>query len=425
MTLSELDELRIIMVAPRGIGKTSLLAAMHAEFDKTFQRANLQIWPEESKTSIAIEECKRLLKNIDSRLKKAAVPTTIAEDPWSDEGFLFDIGSGNKRFLRLRFTDPAGEYFKSNATPEQKQYIKEQLNECDAVIIPIDATALMETKTGKVKSTEIGTWHEEKNDPYRITTLLKDAYENLQHPRLVILAPLKSESYTKTPKDAEDLLDHVKIGYRELLEFFKQESLIKNLAVVVTPVQTIGNIKFAYHTVDENNFTRFSYHKVPINAPYEPKHGDQPLRYILRFLLNISVENQNILLEQEQQRLAELEKDLWSKKDELEAAQNDFEHQKEKFEKRQATWKPVRMIANLFDNRETPYEEAKSKFTKNKERVEETHQSLIQGQTKIEATQAQIEAFNNAISIFARDCKIDEGFAVLQGAAKWLTIPKN
>ncbi|CAD5945887.1 hypothetical protein [Planktothrix agardhii] len=46
------NELNIIMVAPRMIGKTSLLAAMHEEFDKTFEQANLQTWTDDTRTHI-------------------------------------------------------------------------------------------------------------------------------------------------------------------------------------------------------------------------------------------------------------------------------------------------------------------------------------------------------------------------------------
>ncbi len=193
------NELKIIMVAPRGIGKTSLLAAMHEEFSKTFERANLQTWTNDTITLQAIEDCKKTLKDIDCRLKKRVVPTQPKENPFLVQGFIFEIGSNGKKFMKLNFTDPSGEYFKSTAETRQKEYINHQLNECDAIVIPIDATALMETKRGKVKDQEIGTWHNEKNDPLRITQLLKEAFSdnNITSPRLIILAPVKSESYVK------------------------------------------------------------------------------------------------------------------------------------------------------------------------------------------------------------------------------------
>ncbi len=266
--MSGSEELRILMVALRGIGKTSLLAAMHEEFHKTFERANLQTWIGDSNTLRAIEECKSVLRNIDPRIRNQVTPTQPKDNPWNDKGFVFEIGSSGKKFMKLRFTDPSGEYFNPDASTEQREYIKQQLNECDAVVIPIDSTALMQKKTGKVNSLELGTWHEEKNNPKQITQLLKDAYADVRSPRLVILAPIKCETYTNTPRDAEDLLFHTKIGYSGLIDFLKSDDLLSKVSVVITPIQTIGNIAFAYHKTHDNGLTSFSYHKTPINAPY-------------------------------------------------------------------------------------------------------------------------------------------------------------
>ncbi len=142
------NELNIIMVAPRQIGKTSLLAAMHEEFDKTFEQANLQMWTDDSKSKTlqAIQQCKRVLKTIDPKFEKSVDRSDMLVNPWDNEGFVFELGSGGRKFIKLRFTDPSGEYFSLNATQKQKDYVKKQLLQCDAVIIPIDATALMEKR---------------------------------------------------------------------------------------------------------------------------------------------------------------------------------------------------------------------------------------------------------------------------------------
>lgn len=421
--MNSLQELNIIMVAPRGVGKTSLLAAIHEEFDKTFESAGLTTWTSDSKTLDAIAECKRLLRNMDYRIQKLVEPTPPQLDPWEDEGFVFEVGSGSKKFMRIRFTDPSGEYFKPTATPDQKEYVKQQLNQCDAVIIPIDATALMEKKIGRTKSTEIGPWHEPKNDPARITKLLKDAYESLTKPRLVVLAPLKCESYMKTDKDANDLLDHIKIGYRELLDFFKEDELYHKVAVVVTPVQTIGHIAFSYaETID--GYTRFFYNKVPLDAPYAPKDGDQPLRYVLRFLLNVYNESRKLELETAKKNIDTLEKEVGVKVDRLNSARRRLNLVEQRLNQRNQLWLPLRLIANFFDDVHTTYSEANNSYTAKESDLKDTEYQKIVVQSQVDATEAQIQAFNTAISKFAIDCKQERGFAILQGRAKWLPVPK-
>lgn len=416
------NELNIIMVAPRQIGKTSLLAAMHEEFDKTFEQANLQTWTEDTRTLQAITDCKQVLKTIDPKFQKSVYRNDRLVDPWDDEGFVFELGSGGRKFMAIRFTDPSGEYFNLNATQIQKDYVKEQLLKCDAVIIPIDATALMEKKTGRVNYSEVGTWHEEKNDPERITTLLKDAYAGLTVPRLVILAPVKCETYMRTYQDADNLLQHVQIGYQKLLNFLKSDGLFGKVAVVVTPVQTVGNVVFAYHKTRDDGFIKFEYNKTEIKAPYAPKDGDQPLRYVLRFLLNLYNEEKKRQLQQYQKELSELEKNLSKGKDELDEFKKTFDQREKAHIERQKTWLPIRFVANLFDDAYTPYKEAEENLKSNEKTVYETQTKVKNSEIKVQATQQEIEIFNNAIFSFAIGCKNSDGFAILQGA-KWLPIP--
>ncbi|MBG0749231.1 MAG: hypothetical protein I4E98_22055 [Planktothrix agardhii KL2] len=418
------NELNIIMVAPRMIGKTSLLAAMHEEFDKSFEQANLQTWTEDTRTLQAITDCKQVLKTIDPKFKKTLERTQPMIDPWNDEGLVFHLGSRGRKFMAIRFTDPSGGYFALNATQIQKDYVKEQLLKCDAVIIPIDATALMEKKTGRVSYSEVGTWHEEKNDPERITTLLKAAYAGLSVPRLVILAPVKCETYMRTSQDAENLLQHVQIGYQKLLNFLKSDGLFGKVAVVVTPVQTVGNAVFSYHKTDDQGFTKFYYNKTEIKAPYAPKDGDQPLRYVLRFLLNLSNEAKKGDLVQYQKELSELEKNLSKGKDELDEFKKTFDQREKALIERQKTWLPIRFVANLFDDAYTPYKEAEENFKSTEKTVHETQTKVKNYEIKVQATQKEIDIFNKAIFSFAIGCKNSDGFTILQGA-KWLPIPHN
>ncbi|CAD5927613.1 hypothetical protein NO365_01082 [Planktothrix agardhii] len=416
------NELNIIMVAPRMIGKTSLLAAMHEEFHKTFERANLQTWTDDTRTLQAITEAKRVLRTIDPKLKKTLQRTQPMIDPWDDEGFVFELGSGGRKFIKLRFTDPSGGYFALDATQTQKDYVKQQLLQCDAVIIPIDATALMEKKTGRVSYSEVGTWHEEKNDPERITTLLKDAYASLTVPRLVILAPVKCETYMRTSQEAEKLLQHVQMGYRKLLNFLKSDALFGKVAVVVTPVQTVGNAVFAYHKTNDQGFTTFYYNKTQIKALYAPQDGDQPLRYVLRFLLNRSNEAKKSELKKAKEQLAELEEDLSTEKYKLDAAKQKFAQRERAFRSQQQLWFPFRFIDKLFDDKYGAYKIAQENLKSTEKTVQQIQTKVQESETQVQATQEEIEIFNNAIFSFAIGCKNSDGFAVLQGA-KWLPIP--
>lgn len=231
----------------------------------------------------------------------------------------------------------------------------------------------------------------------------------------------------RTTQDANDLLNHVKLGYRQLLDFFKSDDLFNKIAVVVTPVQTIGNVTFAYSIPDSEQpgFTKFEYYKTPINAPYAPQNGEQPLRYILRFLLNVYVETKKENLEKEKNNLAMFEAQLDKQNQELESAKKELKEKEAYLRRRNQMWWLFRDIANLFDDRETPYKVAENEFNNNKAIFQETQAKFQGTQTRIQATQEQIEAFNNAVFNFAFGCKDRDRFAVLQGKEKWLPFPKQ
>ncbi|QQE63582.1 hypothetical protein GFS31_02490 [Leptolyngbya sp. BL0902] len=423
--MNELQELNIIVIGPRGVGKTSFLAAMHEEFETTFWNAGLNTWTTDTQTLDTIEDCKKVLKNIDYRLQKYVDPTPPKLNPWEDKGLVFEIGSLGKKFMRVRFTDPAGEYFNRAVDNKYKDYVRGQLNQCDAVIIPVDATALMEKKTGKVNPSEIGNWHNEKNDPEHITRLFKESYIKLSRPRLVIFAPIKCEAYVKNDKDAQDLLDHVRLGYRDLIDFFKEDERYEKIAVVITPIQTIGHIAFSHAEKDEVGFTKFIYYKTPLDAPYKPKDADQPLRYVFRFLLNVFNEGRKLELEKAKLELDRLEHESGERAKELEKAKERLYLAEKRLKDRQQRWAPIKFIANFFDDVETPHDEAQDEVSVQEGVLSmiEEEKSTVVGQ--VNATEEQIQAFNDAILKFAIGCKQDHGFAILQGRSKWLPGPRS
>lgn len=425
--MSDLQELNIIMVGPRGVGKTSFLAAMHEKFKSTFWDAGLNTWVTDTVTLDRLEDCKTKLRNMDGRLRGEVDPTP-PDDPKGDKGFLFDIGSRGKKFIRVRFSDYSGEFFESTESMRQreKEHVIEQLRQCDAVIIPIDSTALMEGKTEKVGLSQIGEWHQEVNDSEHVTRLLKDAYSSAPRPRLVIFAPIKCEPYLKTSNSAHDLLEHVKLGYRDLIDFFKEEERYAKIAVAVTPIQTIGHIAYSHAERTEEGRLKFRYHKTPLDAPYDPKDGDQPLRYVFCFLLNVFNESRQLEIERAKQDLERLEHEAGVQTQKLEKAKERLYLAEQRLKDRKRMFAPFRFVADLFDDSVySSHDSAKNEFEDKKDTLSiiEAEKFAIGG--KVNATEEQIKVFNDAIIKFASGCKRDHGFAILQGRNKWLPRPTH
>lgn len=275
-----MQELKITMLGPSGVGKTSLLTAMYEQFETNIGQTNLQLTPDEESSAILQErlwELKSLLEDFEAT---GGVQGTEGE-PGTLRSFQFGLGKkGKKPSLQLQFQDYPGGYHAVRATPERKRFVKALVAECAAVAIAIDAPALMEQN---------GKWHDYINRPQQITDIFKTAYQELDSPRMVILAPVKCEKYLQDEKAARELLQRVREGYAKLIDLLSSENLLPQVVAVVTPVQTVGSVVFSRIEIQEA-LPHFRFRKTSQDAEYSPEDSEQPLRYLLRFLLKLHIE---------------------------------------------------------------------------------------------------------------------------------------
>ncbi len=277
-----IPEYKITMLGPSGVGKTSLLTAIYEKFEDTAGKLQITIDPE-SKTLIQIQDCLKKLKSLTQKHNDIRIkPGQGVKGTNSESSFFFNMGiKGKNPSLSLHFQDYPGGWIASN--PENIDKVVEFLRESVAVLIPIDATAIME-KNGK--------YHEYINLGTTVTALIQRAYQNLDSPRLVILAPVKCELYMQKQK-GEELLRRVDEEYKKLIEFFQSENLRANVAVVKIPVQTVGNVRFSRLEEKEEQEPEFYFCRTRINASYEPKDSEQPIKYLLQFILKLHLEKRN------------------------------------------------------------------------------------------------------------------------------------
>ncbi len=274
-----MQELKITMLGPRGVGKTTLLTAMYEQFEENIGKINLQLTPDEESSAILQERLIELKSLVDSPECMGGIQGTEG-DPDDLRSFIFGLGQkGKKPSLQLRFLDYPGGYHGAKATPEKREFVKKLLTECVAVIIAIDTPALMEGK---------GKWHDTINKPQQITDLFKRYYSDLKSPRLVIFAPVKCEKYIQNEKSSKELSQRLENGYENLFNLFKTGSLAANIVTVITPVQTVGGVLFSIIETD-NNIPKFKFEKAKFDTVYCPKDSEQLLRYLLRFLLSLHI----------------------------------------------------------------------------------------------------------------------------------------
>ena len=281
-----MQELKITMLGASGVGKTTLLTAMYEQFESNIGNTNLQLTPDDESAAILQDrliELKSLLDVFEASGRMGIQGTEAMAGPESLRSFTFGLGKkGEAPSLNLHFYDYPGGYHATQATKEEKEFVKRTLRESTAVLIPIDAPSLME-KNGK--------FHEKINRPQQIKALFNAAYQDLNSPRLLIFAPVKCEKYLKNNKTAKELLEKVKQGYAPLLDHFNSPSLNPWVASVITPVQTVGSVIFSRMHVDSENNPHFYFRKTRHDAEYSPIDSEQPLRYLLRFLLKLHLDS--------------------------------------------------------------------------------------------------------------------------------------
>jgi len=283
-----MQELQITMLGPSGVGKTTLLTAMYEQFEKNIGFTNLQLTPDEDSSAILqdrLVELKSLLDVFEARGRVGVQGTEAIAGPESLRSFKFGLGKkGEKPSLQLNFRDYPGGYHQATATPEEKSFVKDVLKQSVAVLIAIDASALME---------ENGKYHEKVNRPQQMKDLFNAAYQDLDSPRLIIFAPVKCEKYLRDEKTASELLERVRCGYANLVGHFSSEKLSPWIVSVITPVQTVGSVIMTRIEPDATGAPHFYFRKTRHDAEYSPKDSEQPLRYLLRFLLKLHLDQRN------------------------------------------------------------------------------------------------------------------------------------
>ncbi len=277
-----IHELQVTMLGPSGVGKTTLLTAVYDQFEDNIGSTNLELKADEESVGIINDNlvALRSLTNVyEAKGRVGIIGTEAVAGPESLRSFLFGLGKkAQPSSLQIRFRDYPGTYHESTASTAERKFVKELLSQSAAVLIAIDAPALMERN---------GKYHDKINRPDQIKDLFRLAYENLDSPRLVIFAPVKCEKYLRDERSTIELLNRVRQGYNRLINYFNAETLSPNIVSVITPVQTVGSVVFSRLEVDDNNNPRFFFRKIRHDAQYNPQDSEQPLRYLLRFLLAI------------------------------------------------------------------------------------------------------------------------------------------
>lgn len=264
--------LDVTMVGPRGVGKTSLLAALYDQFQTVVGQTNLAL--------SAVGTTRGLLQRYRDQLTVFAMGR---RDPGLEgtrgvEEHFIELGTKNVKNLQvmLSFTDINGELLGGNAAalgPAVMEKFDTALRRSAVIFVAIDTPALMERD---------GALHDVINKPKAVGDFIREAARD-KRDLLVVLVPLKCEKYMDNPATVNDLGRRVSAAYNELI---RQLGALPGTrcGVVLAPVQTVGSMIFSRFE-GEDNEERFKPRRPGVGT-YAPQDTDQPLRWMLRFVAN-------------------------------------------------------------------------------------------------------------------------------------------
>lgn len=301
-------EVNVMMFGGRRSGKTSVLAAMKECVDQTFNNEaslGFAISSADDETAVKLIEKSQEIKGYyDLPEQERKNPITPDNSPTFDkQEYKFNIFLVDKPATRLQvnFIDYPGEWL-DNST--QYGQLKEIMEKTDIIIIAVDTPYLME-----VCRTEdsVGKYNENKNFSARVAEMVKNNFivdEKSGRKKMILFVPLKCERYHNVSNPGRDEMNLVnqKIckAFENLISFITQGENANRYECAITPIFTMGNLRFTRFQEDDNgDFIMYEgkYPSSPMfrfdenaNAP-APEYCEQPLLYTLLFLFKWAEES--------------------------------------------------------------------------------------------------------------------------------------
>lgn len=280
----------ILMFGGRGSGKSSVLAAILDQAVSMTADSVLSIkLDRESAEPVlgSLQTIQSVCRKQDSKSFSIETPGTANREEYSFDLGLSSVGAAT--VLRLTFIDTAGEWM-ANGMEKLNNYFSESR----AAILAIDAVELMQGDDVLPSNFKL-----HRNLPPQTRQLVAEWIATQGHtiPRLLCIVPIKTETYLRERPEVDTIKGATKLTTR-IRERYDQtfQELKKNkgwTAVVITPVQTVGNIIFDKYVTNTSGkyplelWRNIKGVETPFQKPtgYEPVDCEQPLRHILNFFL--------------------------------------------------------------------------------------------------------------------------------------------
>jgi hypothetical protein len=289
--MAEFD-FRIAMVGPSRVGKTSLITTLLSQAEDLLAGSPVSLRaadaPTEERITGNLDDLKACL--LKSQFNAATLPGTQ-----NTVEFNLNMGVGKSKVCFKVLDFPGAWLRPKDRAAAGWQHYQDWLTKSSVLIVPIDATIVMEAMTT----------HSEIKNAIKNLCISKVAEiacdwakerEMIKSPSLLILAPVKCESYFPDNSGIRDasknLYDAVMNEhlYGGIISAVKKEMLQTPLRVEYHPVGTIGCIDFSHGEFLQDDTFSASYVK-RVGASFKPYGADGLLISIIKHAAMDAQEN--------------------------------------------------------------------------------------------------------------------------------------
>lgn len=273
--ITEIPTIKVAMLGPRGVGKTSVMASIFSESKKSIAGGQLYFRPsQDCKHAMDLNNKRLELMNVikDRKSVKDSPNAGVIDASSEETEFKFELGLlGNPvHTVNLSMTDYPGEYVVSK--PEKvAQYIEDS----EVIILAIDTPYMLE---------ENGKYNDEKNKPKKIIDFFLN-HKSVLKSKLLLMVPLKCERYFHDG-EIDSVTSKIEEVYSKLIEHCEKN----DIACVIAPIQSMGGVEFD-RFVDNSNplselskISSFRFYDDNGPATYMPMFCVQPLYYVLTYV---------------------------------------------------------------------------------------------------------------------------------------------
>ena len=292
--MSEEITIKVGMVGPSRVGKTSFIASMHNRINDDAMKLGFSFSANNSQTRNTCIDSLEALKKMASK-DGTVIDVSMGPDP--------TVGVKNFNFklykpkldefpeLHFKFTDIPGGWYKTGQSEAENL-----LKESDILLLAVDSVALME---------EDGKYNDARgNDSARIVESITPALSRRPAgtpPPFVIIVATKAETYLRNSAlsnaaSSKTARGRKELGEKELRAKIKETyeglGILKQASIEVKgcAVETVGNIVLNHIREDERGNPTFSFRRIP-GMNYSPRYCSLPMRIILKKVLERAHEN--------------------------------------------------------------------------------------------------------------------------------------